>query len=125
MKDAINETTAHANLVYTGANFEVVDDAVSSPFFDFEDDYAVKSDLWRVGNIAISLLDLFYGVNKSIGSIKFVDDFSQSFGVLVERSNALRTEMMATDRFKAAAAKGAGCRSFGLECERLQGFAAA
>jgi hypothetical protein len=104
MKDNINASTAHANLVYTGANFQVADDAVSSPFFDFEDSYAVKTELWRVGNIAISLLDLFYGVNKGVGSIKFVDVFSQRFGVLVERSNALRAEMMATDRFKAAAA---------------------
>jgi hypothetical protein len=83
------QPTAHANLVYTGSNFEV-----SLPFFDFEDDYAVKSDLWRIGNIAISLLDLFYGVNQSVGSIKFVEDFSQRFGILVERSNALRAEMM-------------------------------
>ena len=37
MKDNINASTAHANLVYTGSNFEVADDAVSSPFFDFED----------------------------------------------------------------------------------------
>ena len=66
MKDNINASTAHANLVYTGANFEVVDDGVSSPFFDFEDDYAVKTELWRIGNIAISLLDLFYGVNESV-----------------------------------------------------------
>jgi hypothetical protein len=107
MKDNINASTAHANLVYTGANFEVVDDGVSSPFFDFEDEYAVKTELWRIGNIAISLLDLFYGVNQSVGSIKFVDDFSQRFGVLVERNNALRAEMMETERFKAAAAKAA------------------
>ena len=65
----------------------MVDNAVSSPFFDFEDDYAVRTDLWRTGNIAISLLDLFYGVNQSVGSIKFVDDFSDEFSTfLVERS---------------------------------------
>jgi hypothetical protein len=104
MKDNINASTAHANLVYTGANFEVADDAVLSPFFDFDDSYAVKTELWRIGNIAISLLDLFYGVNQSVGSIKFFDDSSERFGVLVERSNALRAEMMGTDRFKATAA---------------------
>jgi hypothetical protein len=47
MKDNINASTAHANLVYTGANFEVVDDGVSSPFFNFEDSHAVKTELWR------------------------------------------------------------------------------
>jgi hypothetical protein len=35
-------------------------------------------------------------VNQSVGSIKFVDDFAEKFGALVERSNALRAEMMAT-----------------------------
>ena len=107
MKDAINELTAHANLAYTGANFEAADDAVSSPFFDFEDSYAVKTELWRIGNVAINLLYLFYGVNQNVGSIKFVDDFHAQIGALAELSNALRAEMMATDRFKAAAAKAA------------------
>jgi hypothetical protein len=114
MKDNINASTAHANLIYTGSNFEVVDDGVSSPFFDIEDDYFVRTDLWRIGNIAISLLDLFYGVNQRVGSIKFVDDFSDRFCVLVERSNALNAEMKATDRYKAAEAKAeaaAGSRS--------------
>jgi hypothetical protein len=105
MKDNINASTAHANLVYTGANFEVADDGVSSPFFDFEDSYAVKTELWRIGNIAISLLDLFCGVNQSVGSIKFVDDFPDRFSALVEQSKSLHAEMTSTDRYKAAAMK--------------------
>jgi hypothetical protein len=104
MKDNINASTAHANLVYTGANFKAADAEVSSPFFDFEDDHAIKTELWRIGNIAISLLDLFYGVNQSVGSIKFVDDFSQRFEDLVSRSRALHAEMTSTDRYKAAEA---------------------
>jgi hypothetical protein len=75
---------------------------VSAPFFDFEDIHAVKTELWRLGNIAINLLYLFYTVNQSVGSIKFVDDFHAQLGALVERSNALRAKMMATDRYKAA-----------------------
>ncbi len=107
MKYNINASTAHANLVYTGSNFEVADDAVSSPFFDFEDLHSVKTDLWRIGNIAISLLDLFYGVNQSFGSIKFLDEFHAKFGALVELSKALHAELTSTDRHKAAAIKAA------------------
>jgi hypothetical protein len=66
-----------------------------------------------LGNIAISLLDLFYGVNQSVGSIKFVDEFSQRFGVLVERSSALHAEMTSTDRYKAAEAAKAAKESDG------------
>jgi len=105
LKDNINASTAHANLVYTGSNYEVVADGVSSPFFDFEDAYFVKIDLWRIGSIAVTLLDLFRGVNGSLGVIKLVDDFDDKFGALVERDEALRAEMASTDRFKAAAAK--------------------
>ncbi len=86
---------------------------MSSPFFDFENSYAVKTELWRIGNIAISLLDLFFGVNQSVGSIKFVDDFSERLGILVERSNALRAEMMATERFKDTGAAKAAKESKG------------
>jgi hypothetical protein len=78
-----------------------------SPFFDIEDDYVVSRDLWRIGNIAISLLELFYGVNKSVGSIKFVDDLSERFGVLVDQNKALHAGMASTERYKAAAAKAA------------------
>ena len=113
MKDDINETTAHANLAFTGANFEVVDDGVSSPFFDFEDSHAVQTEFWRIGNIAINLLYLFYGVNQSVGSIRFVDNFHAQLADLVKRSNALRAEMMATDRHKAAQAAKAANESKG------------
>jgi hypothetical protein len=91
----------------------VWDDAVSSPFFDFEDSHAVKTELWRIGNTALNLLYLFYGVNQTVACITFVDDFQAQLGGFVIRSNALRTEMMATDRFKAAEAGKAAKESKG------------
>ena len=105
MKDLINASTAHANLVITGNNFKENGGGISSPFFDFEDPYFVKTDLWRIGNIAISILDLFYGVNQGLNVIKFVDDFHVKFDALVEQSKAIHAEMTSTDRYKAAALK--------------------
>jgi hypothetical protein len=105
IKDLINASTAHANLVFTSSNFKEIEGRISSPFFDFEDPYFVRSDLWRIGNIAISLLDLFYGVNQNLNVIKFVDDFHDRFDVLIEQSKAIHAEMTSTDRFKAAALK--------------------
>jgi len=105
MKALINASTAHANLIFTGSNFRENEGSISSPFFDYEDAYFVKSDLWRMGNIAISLLDLFYGVNPGLNVIKFVDDFHVRFDALVTQSMALNAEMTSTDRYKAAAMK--------------------
>jgi hypothetical protein len=34
IKDLINASTAHANLVFTGSNFKEIDGRISSPFFD-------------------------------------------------------------------------------------------
>jgi hypothetical protein len=73
MKDHINASTGHANLVYTDSNFKVVNDEVCRRFSISKTTMSFSRDLWRIGNIAISLLELFYGVNKSVGSIKFVD----------------------------------------------------
>jgi hypothetical protein len=55
MKDLINASTVHSNLVYTGNNFKENENEISSPFFDFEDPYSVKTNLWRIGNVAIRL----------------------------------------------------------------------
>jgi hypothetical protein len=79
-----------------------------SPFFDIEDDYVVSRDLRRIGNIVISLLELFYGVNKSVGSIKSADDLSERFGVLVDQNKALHAGIASTERYKAAATTKAG-----------------
>ncbi len=105
MKDLINASTAHANLVFTGSNFKENKGGIFSLFFDFEDPYFVKTDLWRIGNIAINLLDLFFGVNQGLNVIKFVDDFQVKFDALVAQNKAIHTEMTSTERCKAAAMK--------------------
>jgi hypothetical protein len=110
IKELINASTAHSNLVYTGNNFQEKEGGISSPLFDFEDPYFVKADLWRIGNIAISLLDLFYGVNRGLDVIKFVDDFPARFQTLVEQSKAIHAEMTCTDRYKAAMKAAAAAR---------------
>lgn len=104
MKGSINSSTAHSNIIYTHNNFRFDDDRRKfiTPFFDIEDDYLVKTDLWQIGNIAMGLMDLFYGVNKDIGVIKFVDDFVPRLKALEAENHRLKAEMMSTDRFKNA-----------------------
>jgi hypothetical protein len=107
MKATINETTAHANLIYTHNNFRFSENngSFDAPFFDIEDEHFVKTDLWMIGNIAVGLLDVFYGVNQGQNVIKFVDDFLPRFEKIARDNNALHAEMTATERYKKAQAK--------------------
>jgi hypothetical protein len=102
IKGLINETTAHTNLIYTNNIFEVDEKEREflTPFFDGEDDYHVKKDLWRIGQVGILLLDLFYGVNQHRNVIQMVDDFVLIFERLMQQSTALHAEMTSTERYK-------------------------
>ncbi len=100
-KGLINRSTAHSNIVYAQKNFSFDDTSrrFVTPFFDFEDDHHVKADLWQMGNIAMGLMDLFYGVNKSLGVIKFVDDFIPRLKALEIENHRLKSEMMNSQRY--------------------------
>lgn len=104
MKFAINNSTAHSNIVYAHNNFrfDSKKGRFDTPFFDIKDDYLVKTDLWQIGNIAMGLMDLFYGVNKNLNVVKFVDDFIPRLKKLESDNNQLKTEMMESKRFKNA-----------------------
>lgn len=102
LKNLINESAAHANVVYSFQNFEMLADVMKGfhmPFFDFDVDYRIKSDLWFVGNIAMGLLDLFYGVNKKYNTFVFTDDFLDKFKKLRKQNAELKEEMMKHEVF--------------------------
>jgi len=104
MKGIINNSTAHSNIVYAHNNFKFDGEQGKflTPFFDIEDDYRIKTDLWQTGNIAMGLMDLFYGVNKELGVIKFVDDFISRLKTLEAENHRLKAELMNNKRFKKA-----------------------
>jgi hypothetical protein len=80
-------------------------DSINTPFFDVEDAYVVKADLWLIGSIALTLVDFFYGVNQGRNVIKFCSDFARQVGGMAEKNEALWTELKSTDRFKQALLK--------------------
>ena len=102
MKELLNSSVAHSNIVYTFQNFAAkpaTDPGFNLSFFDFFDEYRVKTDLWSVANTALGLLDLFYGVNLQYKVFQFVDDFMPRFKALVVQNNALKQTMMSSERF--------------------------
>lgn len=103
-KDLINNSAAHANIVSTDQTFRVSEsgDSVDAPFFDIEDEYFVKGDLWLMSSIAIELIDLFYGVNKDRNVVEFLPEFRAHFTGMVRGNESLHSEMTSTDRYKKA-----------------------
>ena len=91
-------------MVLTNQTFEV-DEAIkeiSTPFFDVEDEFQVKVDLWLTASISIELMDLLYGVNKGRDVVKFIPNFESDLHQFHQRNSALLREMQSTERYKRA-----------------------
>jgi hypothetical protein len=106
-KERINMSAAHGNIVSSGSTFRVSDagDLINAPFFDIEDEYFVKADPWQTASIALTLMDLLYGVNQERNVITFCPNFTGIVGRLAQGADALLAEMKATRRFKRGLAK--------------------
>jgi len=104
-KENINNSCAHSTLIYVFNNFEMGSKekpSFSMSYFDKDDEYMVKTDLWFLGNTAMGLLDLFFGVNKAAQRIKFVADFQQQLLALEKENHSLKAEMSKHPRYVAA-----------------------
>lgn len=102
IKEIINRSTAHSNIAdaHLNFNFDAVNRHFDTPFFDFEDEYIVKSDLWLIANVAMGLISLFIQVNGSFNVIVFADDLEARLKKLSAENSRLRTEMMQTQRYQ-------------------------
>ena len=78
------------------------DAGFKTTFFDPENDFWIKTDLWFVANTALGLLDLFYGVNQKYKVFQLIDDFGPKFKKLVDENDRLKTEMIDTENYKRA-----------------------
>lgn len=102
MKEAINETVAHANIVYVFQNFKAGPahtHGFQTLFFDFEDEYMVKTDLWSIANTAQGLIDLFIGVNQKYKVFTPIDNFHQIFWNLISENEKLKEEIKKHPRY--------------------------
>ncbi len=106
-KEIINRSISHSNIVYAFINFDnskLKKNKYLLSFFDKEDDYRVKTNLWFIGNLALGLMDLFFGINKDYSHIKFSNDFIDRLKKLEEENKRLKTEIMKNPRYVRAIA---------------------
>ena len=90
MKDHINESCAHANIVYAENNFNPTDFSFS--FFDQEHARQQKSNLFFIGTCTWQILDLLYGINQTYKKIVFSPDFLPLMRSLKPIMDKLRDE---------------------------------
>lgn len=94
-KDSVNKLSTHANIVDAHRNFDQMSrDKITTSFFDQHEEHHVKTDLWTAANLAMGLLDLFYGVHKDYPVFVLQDDFLARMGKLKQNNNLLKEEMM-------------------------------
>jgi hypothetical protein len=100
----INNFQSHANVVSAHGVFRIDDtgELINAPFFDIEDDYFVKADLWLASAVALEMMDLFYGVNSGRNVIEFMPNFPEFIARLESDTTTLLAERKAADRYKNA-----------------------
>jgi hypothetical protein len=105
-KDLINTSQSHANIVNSHGVFRIdhAGEIINAPFFDIEDDYHVKTDLWLASAVALEVMDLFHGVNKGRNVIDFTATFPEHLARLERDTSALLAELQATERYQNAMA---------------------
>jgi hypothetical protein len=89
-------------VVLTNQTFEVNEatNEIGTPFFDVEDEFQVKFDLWLTASISIDVMDFLYGVNKGRNVVKFIPNFESDLHQFHQRNRDLLTEMQSTERYK-------------------------
>lgn len=90
MKDHINESCAHASIVYAENNFNPADFSFS--FFDQEHARQQNSNLFFIGTCTWQILDLLYGINQTHKKIIFSTDFLPLMRSLKPMMEKLRDE---------------------------------
>lgn len=105
IKDQLQKS-AHANIVDAYRNFKIKHGAefleIHTPFFDHENEFQTKSDFWLIGNIAMGLVDLFYGVNNDYKVLTFTGDFIANLQSFETDNKRLKSLQMQTNKFKRA-----------------------
>lgn len=94
-KKKINEAWAHSSILTGFNNFKWGHKKqIETPFFDFKDDFLIKTSLWLIGNVALGLMDLFWGINQTYKILSFHPDFPKLLKDLEADNHRLKYELM-------------------------------
>lgn len=104
VKDSLNATTSHANLVessrFVEAKFE--EGFFGTAFFDQEDNYLTKADLLTITGGALTIMHLIWSVMQEHGGLVMADDWKQRADRVASDRVRLLAATKATPRFEKA-----------------------
>ena len=112
MSKAINQIKVpvqfsnHANFVDTNRIYKfhtsLNPPQIEVSFFDFYDDYHIKTALWQLANTTLGILGLCYEVNTDYKALTITSDFENKHALLMNENIKIRDVFMASDRFQKA-----------------------
>jgi hypothetical protein len=106
------QKSSHSNIVDTQRTFKYEESKNSTqlktPFFDIENDFQIKSDLWSIANIAMGLMDLFYDINVKYKFVIFSPNFTHDLQLLEKENKRLKKILMKT----LLSMQAKGCKKF-------------
>ncbi len=99
MKDVINTTFAHANILPTPQNLCFDEGEIGNRFFDVQDKLMTKQRLWWVGNVSLGILDLFAKIIGEFPIVTLVDDFPKKMHSFSKENTRILNELESNPRF--------------------------
>jgi len=102
MKKKINEYNAHSNILGASNHFQVKENEFGTTFFDNEDDYFVKIDLWSVADAGLRIIEGLHKINNGKKNLTFANDFEENLCILDKKHQKLKNEVTQTERYKKA-----------------------
>jgi len=100
------QSPSHSNIIDAHRTFKYEAKGktaqLKTPFFDFEKDFQIKSNLWSLANMAMGLMDLFYGINLKYQLVTFSSNLAQDLQLLEKENKRLKKILMDTPKFRRA-----------------------
>lgn len=105
MKNQINESYAHANLLPTSDNIQSGANKIGLVFFDKPDPLFTMQHLWWIGNIIIGILDLFEKIIMKYPIATLSHNFQDKMKKFSQENTKTKLELQANPRFSRWASK--------------------
>ena len=100
-KWAINKGSAHSSTTYAFLNFDFhIGTGFATPFFDKEDEFHTRMELWFTGNLAMGVMDLMAVANKKYDIFTIRPDFIEQQKELEKENHRLKAELGESERIK-------------------------
>ncbi|MBU3915638.1 hypothetical protein KKA14_08905 [bacterium] len=100
MKDSINESFAHANILSAPKNYDSSETGIRSLFFDRADKLITQKNLWWIANISFGLLDFLAKVIKEHPHVSFAVGFHEKMKRYGRENGEIKEQLSSHPRFK-------------------------